>query len=106
MLKSLFRRAAPVTHAQLIRRAAPWALAGLACLPVAHAADTRAADEPARSSAPASPFDRYQAWRDEPLRDWREANDRVGDVGGWRVYLRESQEDGSGGQGQHGHHRH
>lgn len=106
MLKTLFRRAAQVTHAQIIRWAAPWAFAGLACLPVAHAADTRAADEPVPSSAPTAVFDRYQAWRDEPLRDWREANDRVGEVGGWRTYLRESQDDGSGGPGQHGQHGH
>lgn len=43
----------------------------------------------------AAPFDHYQHWRDEPLLDWREVNARVGQIGGWRTYLRESQE-GSG----------
>lgn len=32
----------------------------------------------------------YPAWRDEPLGDWRAANDTVGRVGGWRAYAREA----------------
>jgi len=38
-----------------------------------------------------SPFAAYQADRVEKPRSWREVNDRVGDIGGWRIYARESQ---------------
>lgn len=52
-------------------------------------------------------FQNYQAWRDEPLLDWRAVNDRVSEVGGWRTYLRESQPAAGGAgpdpQGLHGH---
>jgi hypothetical protein len=54
-------------------------------------------------------FQNYQGWRDEPLQDWREVNERVGEIGGWRTYLRESQQDGDGsdsGQGRHDHQGH
>lgn len=106
MLKSLFRRAAPPARARLFRLAAPWVCAWLVWLPAAHAAGEKSAAK-AVQSAPAAPFDRYQAWRDEPLRDWREANDRTGEVGGWRTYLRESQETGgSAGQGVDSRHQH
>lgn len=67
----------------------------------------------------AVPFKHYQGWRDEPVQEWRTVNDRVGEVGGWRTYLRESQPAGGGGHdhgasepkpqvpvdsGHHGHH--
>ena len=31
----------------------------------------------------------YQAYADEPVQSWREANDRVGRIGGWKVYAKE-----------------
>jgi hypothetical protein len=68
-----------------------------------------AAEAPATEQAAATPFKQYQGWRDEPLQDWREANERVGEIGGWRTYLRESQQGGDGsdsGQSQPGHHGH
>ena len=37
-----------------------------------------------------SAFTDYRGWRDEKLADWRSANDVVGEIGGWRVYLREA----------------
>ena len=103
MLKFLFRSAAPHLHARLLRLTAPCLCAALLGLPAAQAAETQAAAK-AATPAPAPPFDRYQSWRDAPLRDWRELNDRVGEIGGWRTYLRESQADGE--QGDHGHHGH
>lgn len=78
-----------------LRRAASRASFGWAAcaclmwLPVAQAADAPPPDQ----AAPGA-FGRYQAWRDEPLLDWREANKRVGEAGGWRTYLRESQQGG------------
>lgn len=73
----------------LLRRAAPWACAWMLGLPLAHAA------EPEASAL----FEHYQRWRDEPLQDWRAVNQRVGEVGGWRTYLRESQAEGSDAEG-------
>jgi hypothetical protein len=90
MLKFLFRHAMPLACAWLV-----WA-------PAAQAAETEPAPEPASPAQP--PFDQYRAWRDEPLRGWREANKRVDEVGGWRTYLREAQQgNGSADQGRHQH---
>lgn len=36
-----------------------------------------------------SPLRAYQPFEDADLKDWKEANDRVGEIGGWRVYSRE-----------------
>jgi hypothetical protein len=83
---------------------APCLCAGLLGFPAARAAEAQAAIAPA-PPALASPFDRYHPWRDAALGDWRELNDRVGEVGGWRTYLRESQVDGEqDDHGDHGHH--
>jgi hypothetical protein len=101
MLKLLFRRAASPTRARLTWLAALWACASMAVPLPAQAAEP----EPPRPAA-SPPFDAYQGWREEPLEDWRKANERVGEIGGWRTYLRESQQRGdgpAGGQGQSGH---
>ena len=37
----------------------------------------------------ASVLSAYQAYADEPIQPWREANDRVGRIGGWRAYAKE-----------------
>jgi hypothetical protein len=100
MLKVFLRRAASPTRARLTWLAALAACAWMAWVP-AQAAETAAPEQ-----AAATPFKQYQGWRDEPLDDWRKANERVGEIGGWRTYLRESQQDGDGsdgGQGQSGH---
>lgn len=68
-------------HAALC--ACAWVLAG----PAAHAAES---PPPEPGQAPPAPFERYQGWREASPGDWRETNDRVGAVGGWRTYLRES----------------
>jgi hypothetical protein len=100
MLNVLFRRAARLARARSLGLAL---CAWMAWMP-AHAAEA-----PATEQAAATPFKQYQGWRDEPLQDWREANERVGEIGGWRTYLRESQQGGDGsdsGQSQPGHHGH
>jgi hypothetical protein len=66
----------------------------------------------AMPSAPlsSSPFKDYQTWRDESLQDWRAANDRVGEIGGWMTYLRDAQQGNDSAepstQGHPGHHGH
>lgn len=36
-----------------------------------------------------SPLKTYQGFREQPLQNWREANDLVGRIGGWRIYAME-----------------
>lgn len=49
--------------------------------------DARAAVPPARHE---SVFKRYRTNRDDPLRSWKDANDEVARIGGWRAYAREA----------------
>ena len=37
-----------------------------------------------------SPISGYQPYADQPVQSWREANDRVGRIGGWRAYAKEA----------------
>lgn len=34
----------------------------------------------------------YRAWKDQPVSDWREANEVTGRIGGWRAYAREARQ--------------
>ena len=36
-----------------------------------------------------SPLSGYQPYSEPPLQNWREANDLVGRIGGWRTYAQE-----------------
>jgi hypothetical protein len=110
MLKILGRHAAPLARASCSGAAVPWVhvfsvvLAASVWAPV-----TQAAEAPVSKAADSTPFKHYQGWRDEPLQDWREANERVGANGGWRTYLREAQPGSEGtdsGQAQRDHHGH
>ena len=95
-----------------LHRAAPRALArflGLTACAWMAWMPLQAAETAASEQAAATPFKQYQGWRDEPLQDWREANDRVGEICGWSTYLRESQQGGDGsdsGKSQPDHHGH
>lgn len=50
----------------------------------------------AKASVPgltySSPFSRFRALDDDKPVSWREANDAVARIGGWRVYAREAQQ--------------
>lgn len=37
-----------------------------------------------------SAFEGYRSFKDEPVGSWREANDTVGRIGGWREYAKEA----------------
>ena len=39
-----------------------------------------------------STFDSYQRFTDEKVGSWRDANDTVGRIGGWRAYAKEGQQ--------------
>ena len=51
-----------------------------------------------------SVFDSYAPYAHQPVAPWRQSNDRVGKVGGWRTYAREAaQPDEKGTEGGAGH---
>jgi hypothetical protein len=78
--------------------AVTWPLLGVAQQPHGAHAAPAAASAPASKAAPAArrPFDYQSAFEgfrghaDERPVPWREANDNVGRIGGWRVYAREA----------------
>lgn len=110
MLKVLGCDAAPLARASCSGAAVPWVhVLAVVLAASVWAPETQAAEAPVPAAAASTPLQRYQRWRDEPLQDWREANERVGAIGGWRTYLREAQPGSEGadsGQAQHGHHGH
>lgn len=67
----------------------------LAC-PWAAVADDRPDPLNASAAVPAfaypSAFADYRRHGDAPLRPWKDANDAVGRIGGWRAYAREAQQ--------------
>lgn len=73
-------------------------LVTLAALSVLPAYAQPASSAPSEASAPVfrSAMDGYQPFSDEKLVPWRDANDNVGRIGGWRVYAREAQEGATG----------
>jgi len=38
-----------------------------------------------------SAFEGYRSFKDQPVQSWREANELVGQIGGWQAYAREGQ---------------
>lgn len=68
------------------------AVLGLLALPAgawAMPPDPLDAAAPAPALSYQSPLEHYQGWRDQPLESWREANELVGRIGGWRTYAQE-----------------
>ena len=71
-------------------------LAGFSDAQPDHAKPSASALSYATESAPTqlrfdSVLSRYQPMNDQKLGSWREANDTVARIGGWRTYLKESQ---------------
>lgn len=80
---------------------------GVMLLTVAHAQSTGPLQSAAPAAAVADPqnptasvpsivyrsaFEGYRAFATEKVQPWRETNDTVGRIGGWRVYAREAQQ--------------
>ena len=42
-----------------------------------------------------SAFEGYQPYSDEKIVSWKQANDTVGQIGGWRAYAKEASQDSS-----------
>lgn len=62
-----------------------------AATPLGHAAHTSSSPIDPAALKFRSVFERYQSFRDEKVGSWRDANDTVTRVGGWRAYLKEAQ---------------
>jgi hypothetical protein len=73
--------------AALLTSAAALAQVGSRPDPAPHAATATTAVPPLTYE---SPFARYRAYAEQVLAPWRERNDTVGRIGGWRVYAREA----------------
>lgn len=77
------------------RRSAAMAALLLALAPAVGAQPPSARPDPLDPTAAVpptvyrSPLAGYRALRDQPVGSWREANDTVGRIGGWRAYARE-----------------
>jgi hypothetical protein len=65
-------------------------------MPLAHAQDRSAAVAPATAELQyRSTFEGYRGYNEQAVTSWREANDKVGKIGGWRSYAREAGEGGA-----------
>lgn len=76
-----------MTHLPPARRAVVMLALGLCITGVRaqHAPAPDKADLPYRSTlAP------YQRFEDQPVQSWKESNDTVGRIGGWKAYAREA----------------
>ena len=58
--------------------------------PAAHRADPLNAQAPVPRLVHTSAFAKYRRLADVPVGSWREANDNVTRIGGWRAYAREA----------------
>ncbi|QKO20538.1 hypothetical protein [Rhodoferax sp. BAB1] len=68
----------------------PWTMALLAGSAMAQtAAEQKPLATPAQLSY-TSPLRGYQTYTDQPVQSWREVNDTVGRIGGWRTYAKEA----------------
>ena len=55
---------------------------------------TPAAAASANSGTGASAFDGYKPYTDEPISNWKAANENVAQIGGWREYAKQAQQAG------------
>lgn len=75
----------------------------LAILIASAASVALAQPAPALTAATLRPFlyqsalEGYQAFSEEKVRPWKEANDNVGKIGGWRAYAKEASAAGESG---------
>jgi hypothetical protein len=79
----------------IIKTVAVSAVSAVCCASVGYAfaaADPAAVDSATPATQYQSPFKDYRPLGDDKRTPWRAANDEVGKIGGWRAYLRESQE--------------
>jgi len=71
---------------RVFRSSSPWA--GLWLVAGSVLAQTPATHPPAAPFR--SAFEGYQPFTDQPVAPWKQSNDTVGAIGGWRAYAREA----------------
>ena len=78
-------------HLPPFRALLPWTLALFTGAAFAQApADTEAPQPSLPTKLQySSAIGAYQTYADQQVQSWREANDRVGQIGGWRAYAKE-----------------
>ena len=78
------------THSLSFGKMLPWTMALLASSAMAQTtAEQKPQESPTRLSY-TSPLNGYQAYTEQPVQSWQDANDTVGRIGGWRTYAREA----------------
>lgn len=60
--------------------------------PISNSNTAAKAQPPAAVSPYRSVFDGYQPFTDEKLKSWKDSNDTVEKIGGWRAYAKEAAE--------------
>jgi hypothetical protein len=87
----------------LVFRCIATACSALAATAFAQQVSPPTAGRPAQDAAPSSVYrsawSGYRPFADEKVISWKDANDEVRRIGGWRTYLRESQGRPSGNSG-------
>jgi hypothetical protein len=78
------------THSLSFGKLLPWTMALLAGSALAQTATEKMPPAPPAQLTYTSPLNGYQAYTDQPVQSWQEANDTVGRIGGWRTYAREA----------------
>ena len=82
-------------HTSLLRPAANRLLAWMLAVLSGVAAAAQPPVESSKAPPPTrlqytSTLSTYQGYADEPVQSWREANDRVERIGGWKAYAKET----------------
>lgn len=67
-----------------------WPATVLLAAGLAHAQPQVPTASPAPALEQRSEFNAYRAYQDQPVSSWREANDTVARIGGWRTYAKEA----------------
>jgi hypothetical protein len=82
----------------MLQRLPALSLAALALTAGLASAQTSQPQAPSAAAVPAyrSALEGYRPFSDEKLAPWKESNDNVGRIGGWRVYAKEAQGAASG----------
>ena len=78
-------------HPSQVWRLLPLSLALLASTASAQARPDPVTPIPAVKLEYRSTLSTYKAYADQPVQSWREANEEVGRIGGWRAYAKEMQ---------------
>lgn len=74
----------------LSRRLLPWLCLLAAGTALAAPAEKIRGNPPPTKLQYTSALASYQGYTDQAVQSWREANDRVGRIGGWRAYAKEA----------------